>query len=121
MIHCQHLFKLKFKDGGVGKLRYPLLSDINKEVSRSYDVLLEDQGVALRGMFVIDKEGILRHITVNDLPIGRSVDEAIRIIQALQFTEEHGEGNNCYSNITKTMLCSYHMTLFFSNWIFLNL
>lgn len=54
--------------------------------------MLEDEGVALRGMFIIDKEGILRHITVNDLPIGRSVDEAIRLIEAIQFTEKHGEG-----------------------------
>lgn len=76
----------------MGKLRYPLLSDIHKDIARSYEVLLEDEGVALRGMFLIDKEGILRHMTVNDLPIGRSVDEAIRLVEALQFTEEHGEG-----------------------------
>lgn len=76
----------------MGKIRYPLLSDIHKEIARSYDVLLENEGVALRGMFIIDKEGILRHITVNDLPIGRSVDEALRLIEAIQFTEEHGEG-----------------------------
>lgn len=81
-----------FQEGGLGKIRYPLLSDIKKEIARSYDVLLEDEGIALRGMFIIDKEGILRHITVNDLPIGRSIDEAVRLIQALQFTEEHGEG-----------------------------
>lgn len=79
------------------------MSDINKDIARSYDVLLEDEGVALRGMFIIDKEGILRHITVNDLPIGRSVDETLRLIEALQFTEEHGEGlffmqwqNHCF-------------------------
>lgn len=76
----------------MGKIRYPLLSDINKNIARSYEVLLEDEGVALRGMFLIDKEGILRHMTVNDLPIGRSVDEAIRLVEALQYTEEHGEG-----------------------------
>lgn len=72
-------------------MKYPLLSDITKTISRDYDVLL-DEGFALRGQFIIDKEGILRQMTVNDLPIGRSVDETIRLIQALQFVEEHGEG-----------------------------
>lgn len=81
----------------MGKIRYPLLSDINKNIARSYEVLLEDEGVALRGMFLIDKEGILRHMTVNDLPIGRSVDEAIRLVEALQYTEEHGEGSMFYN------------------------
>uniref|UniRef100_V5GZ27 thioredoxin-dependent peroxiredoxin n=2 Tax=Anoplophora glabripennis TaxID=217634 RepID=V5GZ27_ANOGL len=78
-------------DGGVGKLRYPLLSDINKEIAKTYDVLLEKEGIALRGTFIIDPNGILRQITINDLPIGRSVDEALRIIEALRFVEEHGE------------------------------
>lgn len=73
-------------------MRYPLLSDINKTISRDYDVLLENEGIALRGLFIIDPEGILRQITVNDLPIGRSVDEALRLIEALRFHAEHGEG-----------------------------
>ncbi|CAH0555857.1 unnamed protein product [Brassicogethes aeneus] len=81
----------KRSEGGLGKLRYPLLSDINKDISRSYDVLIEQEGIALRGMFIIDPNGILRQITINDLPIGRSVDEALRIIEALKFVEEHGE------------------------------
>lgn len=77
-------------------MKYPLLSDINKEIATDYDVLLKKEGIALRGMFVIDPNGILRHITINDLPIGRSVDEALRIIEALRFVEEHGEGNHLY-------------------------
>lgn len=77
--------------GGLGQLRYPLLSDLNKTIARDYGVLLEKDGIALRGMFIIDPNGILRQITINDLPIGRSVDEALRIIEALKFVEEHGE------------------------------
>lgn len=80
------------KEGGLGKLRFPLLSDINKSISRSYDVLLENEGIALRGLFVIDPKGVLKVMSINDLPIGRSVDETLRLIQALQFVEKHGEG-----------------------------
>ncbi|CAH1170878.1 unnamed protein product [Phaedon cochleariae] len=91
--HFSHLgwMNTKRSEGGLGKLRYPLLSDINKDIARDYDVLLENDGVALRGMFIIDPNGILRQITVNDLPIGRSVDEVLRLIEALRFVEEHGE------------------------------
>ncbi|XP_030750242.1 peroxiredoxin-like [Sitophilus oryzae] len=77
--------------GGLGPLRYPLLSDINKQIARDYDVLLEKEGIALRGQFIIDPNGVLRQITVNDLPIGRSVDEVLRLIEAIQFVEKHGE------------------------------
>ena len=76
--------------GGLGGLKYPLVSDITKQISRDYGVLLEG-GVALRGLFLIDKQGVIRHVTVNDLPIGRSVDEALRVLDALQFYEKHGE------------------------------
>ncbi|XP_060086018.1 peroxiredoxin-like [Ylistrum balloti] len=79
------------KQGGLGGLNYPLLADFNKEISRDYGVLLEDDGMALRGLFLIDPEGIVRQITINDLPVGRSVDETIRLIQAFQFVEKHGE------------------------------
>lgn len=91
--HFSHLawINTKRSDGGLGSIRYPLLSDINKNISRAYDVLLEKEGIALRGMFIIDPNGILRHITINDLPIGRNVDEAIRIIDAIQFVDKHGE------------------------------
>ena len=76
--------------GGLGGLKYPLVSDITKQISKDYGVLLEG-GVALRGLFLIDKAGVIRHVTVNDLPIGRSVDEALRVLDALQFYEKHGE------------------------------
>jgi len=79
------------KKGGIGDVQYPLVADLDKSISRNYGVLLEKPGIALRGLFLIDKEGILRHITVNDLPLGRNVDEALRVIDALQFHEENGE------------------------------
>ncbi|MCC5831932.1 MAG: peroxiredoxin [Chlamydiales bacterium] len=77
--------------GGIEGVQYPILSDINKRVCRDYDVLKEDEGIAYRGLFLIDKEGIVRHQVVNDLPLGRSVDEALRMIDALIFFENHGE------------------------------
>jgi peroxiredoxin (alkyl hydroperoxide reductase subunit C) len=76
--------------GGLGDIGYPLLADLDKKVSAAYDVLLPD-GIALRGLFLIDKQGIVRHQVVNDLPLGRSVDEALRMVKALQFVESHGE------------------------------
>jgi len=77
--------------GGVGKCAFPMVSDQTHNISRSYGVLIEDQGVALRGLFLIDQHGVIRHTTINDLPLGRSVDEAIRLIDALRHFEEHGE------------------------------
>jgi len=79
------------KDGGLGGLKYPLLSDFTKSISRDYGVLVEDAGVALRGLFLIDPQGIVRQITINDLPVGRSVDEVLRLVKAFQFVEKHGE------------------------------
>jgi peroxiredoxin (alkyl hydroperoxide reductase subunit C) len=76
--------------GGLGEIEFPLVSDLDKKIARAYDVLLNDS-VALRGLFLIDRKGIVRHQVVNDLPIGRNVDEALRTLDALQFTEEHGE------------------------------
>jgi alkyl hydroperoxide reductase subunit AhpC len=76
--------------GGLGDLKYPLVADLTKKISADYGVLL-DGGMALRGLFLIDKAGILRHITINDLPLGRSVDEAIRVLDALQHFEKNGE------------------------------
>ena len=78
-------------EGGLGGLDYPLVADLNKEISEAYDVLLDDAGVALRGLFLIDQEGVVQHQVVNNLPLGRSVDEAIRILDALKFFEENGE------------------------------
>ena len=77
-------------EGGIGGLDIPILADLTKQVARDYGVLL-DEGVALRGLFIIDPEGIVRHLTINDLPIGRSVDETIRVLQAAQFAAKHGE------------------------------
>jgi alkyl hydroperoxide reductase subunit AhpC len=77
--------------GGLGHLNYPLVADLTKSISRDYGVLVEGGGVALRGLFLLDKDGVIRHITINDMPIGRSVDEAIRILDALQFFEANGE------------------------------
>jgi peroxiredoxin (alkyl hydroperoxide reductase subunit C) len=76
--------------GGIGEIGFPLVADLDKKIARAYDVLLND-AVALRGLFLIDTHGVVRHQVVNDLPIGRNVDEAIRTLDALQFTEEHGE------------------------------
>ena len=78
------------KEGGIGPIRYPLVSDLTKGIAKDYGVLLEG-GVALRGLFLIDKEGKVRHALINDLPIGRSVDEALRVLDALQFHEENGD------------------------------
>jgi alkyl hydroperoxide reductase subunit AhpC len=77
-------------EGGLGEIDYPMISDLNKEISRSYGILLPS-GVALRGLFLIDKNGKVRHQVVNDLPLGRSVDEALRMVKALQYFEQHGE------------------------------
>ncbi len=76
--------------GGIGQIKYPLVADLSKKISKKYGVLFGRE-VARRGLFLIDKEGVVRHALVNDLPLGRNVDEALRILDALQFTEEHGE------------------------------
>lgn len=76
--------------GGLGGLSYPLISDLTKKISQDYRVLL-DGGVALRGTFLIDQKGVIRATTVHDLPLGRSVDEALRVLDALQHYEKHGE------------------------------
>jgi peroxiredoxin (alkyl hydroperoxide reductase subunit C) len=77
--------------GGLGEMKIPLLSDLSKRISRDWGALLEEEGVALRASFIVDKEGIVRHASFNDLPIGRSVDEALRIVKAIQFFDKHGE------------------------------
>jgi peroxiredoxin (alkyl hydroperoxide reductase subunit C) len=77
-------------EGGIEGVTYPLVSDIHKTIARDYDVLHED-GVALRGAFLIDKNGLVRHQTINDLPLGRNVNEFLRLVDALDFHEEHGE------------------------------
>lgn len=79
------------KAGGLGSLDYALVSDLTKKIATDYGVLTADGAVALRGLFIIDRQGVVRHALVNDLPLGRSVEEAIRILDALQFVEQHGE------------------------------
>jgi peroxiredoxin (alkyl hydroperoxide reductase subunit C) len=79
------------EDGGIGPVAYPLVADVKHEICRAYDVEFDAAGVAFRGSFLIDCEGIVRHQVVNDLPLGRNVDEMLRMIDALQFTEKHGE------------------------------
>ena len=78
-------------NGGIGQVRYPLVADVKHEICRAFDVEFGAAGVAFRGSFLIDKKGTVRHQVVNDLPLGRNVDEMLRMVDALQFTEEHGE------------------------------
>jgi len=91
--HFTHLAwtKQPRQEGGLGKLNIPLVSDLTKSISKDYGVYLEDQGIALRGLFIIDDKGVLRQMTLNDLPVGRSVDETLRLVQAFQYTDQHGE------------------------------
>jgi peroxiredoxin (alkyl hydroperoxide reductase subunit C) len=90
--HYTHLVwrNTAVQEGGIGPVRFPLVSDLTKEIARDYGVLLDD-GVALRALFLVDREGIVRHAVVNDLPLGRSVGEALRMLDALRFHEERGE------------------------------
>jgi len=75
------------KSGGVGDLNYPLVSDIKKEISAAYNVLDPEAGIALRGLFIIDKDGIIQHATINNLAFGRNVDETLRTLQAIQYVQ----------------------------------
>ncbi|KAH3899489.1 Peroxiredoxin TSA1 [Saccharomycodes ludwigii] len=78
------------KDGGLGSIDIPLLADTNHSLSKDYGVLIPEAGVALRGSFLIDPHGIVRQITVNDLPVGRDVNESLRLVEAFKWTDEHG-------------------------------
>ena len=78
-------------DGGIGPVKYPLIADVKHEICKAYDVEHPEAGVAFRGSFLIDKAGVVRHQVVNDLPLGRNIDEMLRMVDALQFHEEHGE------------------------------
>jgi peroxiredoxin 2/4 len=77
--------------GGIEGVKYPVVSDLNKTITRDYDVEVEGAGIAYRGLFLIDKDGVVQHQVVNNLPLGRNVDEAIRMVKALQFFEKNGE------------------------------
>lgn|SRR5690606_16397976 len=78
------------ENGGIGEIDYPLVADFSKNIARDYGVLFNEE-VALRGLFLIDQNGVVRHSTINDLPLGRNVEEAIRVVDALQYHEKHGE------------------------------
>src|SRR5512138_2560829 len=78
------------ENGGIGNIQYPLVADLNKSIARDYGILF-NESVALRGLFLIDTKGIIRHAVINDLPLGRNVDEALRMVDALQFVETHGD------------------------------
>lgn len=91
--HFSHLAWLNTpkSKGGIEGVAYPIVSDLNKSISKDYDVLVEGAGIAYRGLFLLDKDHVVRHQVVNDLPLGRNVSETLRMIDALQFTEKHGE------------------------------
>ena len=78
------------ENGGIGRVKFPMVADLSKQISKDYDVLF-GESVALRGSFLIDKDGTVRHAVVNDLPLGRNVDEMIRMVDAMLFTNEYGE------------------------------
>lgn len=80
----------KVEDGGIGQIQFPMVADLNKEITKAYGIE-HPASVALRGLFLIDPKGVVRHCVINDLSLGRSVDEALRMLDALQFTETHGE------------------------------
>ena len=108
--HFSHLRwkEMEVNKGGIGKVKYPLISDLDKSIARSYDVLLgstpatvllkDDElettiggGVTMRGSFLIDEESVIRHAVLNDLPLGRNIDEMLRMVDALAFHTEHGD------------------------------
>ncbi len=99
----------KREEGGIFGLAYPLLEDLKKDLAREYGVLAEGGDVALRGLFIIDPKGIVQHATINNLGVGRSVEETLRVLQAFQFNQEHGEV--CPANWTpgqKTMKADWN-------------
>ncbi|KAF9923322.1 C-terminal domain of 1-Cys peroxiredoxin [Linnemannia zychae] len=77
--------------GGLGQMKIPIIADFTKKIATDYGVLKEDDGVAYRGLFIIDPKQVVRQITINDLPVGRNVDEIVRLVEAFQFTDEYGE------------------------------
>lgn len=102
------------KQGGLGSLDIPLLADKSASISKSYGVYKEDEGLTFRGLFIIDDQQRLRQITINDLPVGRSVDETLRLVQAFQFTDKHGEGNEIALDKTKIVIKKEMLTLKYS-------
>lgn len=88
--HLEWLSKPKTK-GGIEGVEYPIISDRNKKIASDYGVLHEEEGIAYRGLFLIDRQGVIRHLLINDFPLGRSVEEVLRILDALIYFEAHGE------------------------------
>ena len=88
--HCAWLQTPK-SQGGIEGVTYPIVADITKQIASDYGVLCEEEGIAYRGLFIMDCEGVVRHATINDLPFGRNVDEALRMVEALQYFEQNGE------------------------------
>ncbi|NOX87412.1 MAG: peroxiredoxin [Calditrichaeota bacterium] len=91
--HFSHLAwkNTDLKDGGIGNVQFPLVADFTKQISRDYGVLIEEEGVALRGSFLLDKEGVLQHLVINNLSLGRNIKEMIRMVDALKHFEQYGE------------------------------
>ncbi|VAY88091.1 Alkyl hydroperoxide reductase subunit C-like protein [hydrothermal vent metagenome] len=90
-VHTHYAWKnTPVNKGGIEGVGMPLVSDLDKEISKNYDVLL-DAGISLRGSFLIDKDGTVRHAVINDLPLGRNVDEMLRMVDTMLYTNEHGE------------------------------
>jgi alkyl hydroperoxide reductase subunit AhpC len=87
--HMEYTLKAR-KDGGLGQMNIPLIADLNKEIARSYGCLLEEEGIAFRGTYIIDGKGIVRHSSINDLPVGRNPDEYLRLVRAFQYVDTHG-------------------------------
>ncbi|EIE87971.1 hypothetical protein G6F46_011138 [Rhizopus delemar] len=83
--------KTERQKGGLGSVKIPILADKTKEIAKMYGVYIEEQGISLRGLFIIDPKGTVRQITINDLPVGRSVDETLRLVEAFKYTDENGE------------------------------
>lgn len=91
--HFSHLAwkNTELAEGGIGNIQYPLVSDLSHSISKTYGVYSEEDSVAFRGLFLIDREGIVRHALVNDLPLGRSINEALRTLDALRFVDQNGD------------------------------
>eukprot|EP00296_Roombia_truncata_P008624 JP447121.1.p2 GENE.JP447121.1~~JP447121.1.p2 ORF type:complete len:214 (+),score=95.71 JP447121.1:22-642(+) len=83
--------KASKENNGVGDINFPLLADNSHVISKEYGVLLENEGIAMRGLFIISETGVIRHASINDLPVGRSVDEVLRLVKAFQHTDKHGD------------------------------
>ena len=91
--HREYTLKSR-ENGGLGRMQIPMIADLNKQIGKDYGVYLDhsgDEGVHLRGTFIIDTEGTLRHISINDLPVGRNIQEILRLVQAFQYTDQYGE------------------------------